>query len=81
MLGAERSVNPWRVKRPNAPGERRPTGTEPRVSTEPALWAVRSTGFLGLAATNDDGLSDFVVPTLLLFVPRNPEEAQTQRQH
>ena len=34
---------------PNAPGERRPTGTEPRMSTEPALWAVRSTGWLGVA--------------------------------
>src|SRR5881628_108298 len=31
----------------NAPGERRPTGTEPRRKTEPALWAVRSTGWLG----------------------------------
>ena len=32
---------------PNAPGERRPTGTEPRMKTEPTLWAVRSTGLLG----------------------------------
>src|SRR5262245_49164604 len=31
----------------NAPGERRPTGTELRMGTEPALWAVRSTGLLG----------------------------------
>ena len=31
---------------PNAPGERRPTGTEPRMNTEPTLWAVRSTGWL-----------------------------------
>ena len=31
----------------NAAGERRPTGTERRMSTEPALWAVRSTGWLG----------------------------------
>src|SRR6266850_455194 len=27
-------------------GERRPTGTEPGAGTEPALWAVRSTGWL-----------------------------------
>jgi len=33
---------------PNAPGERRPTGTEPGMGTEPTLWAVRSTGLLGL---------------------------------
>jgi hypothetical protein len=36
----------------NAPGERRPTGTEPRMSTEPALWAVRSTGWLGTVTEN-----------------------------
>jgi hypothetical protein len=38
-----------RVRADNAPGERRPTGTERRMSTEPALWAVRSTGWLGAA--------------------------------
>ncbi len=32
----------------NAPVERRPTGREPRMSTEPALWAVRSTERLGV---------------------------------
>src|SRR5262245_32306263 len=32
---------------PSAGGERRPTSTEPRMSTEPALWAVRSTAWLG----------------------------------
>src|SRR2546421_11941095 len=31
----------------NAPVERRPTGKEPRIGTEPALWAVRSTGLFG----------------------------------
>jgi hypothetical protein len=35
------------VEAPNTPGERRPTGTELRVGTEPALWAVRSTGLFG----------------------------------
>src|SRR6267143_776407 len=35
---------------PNAPGERRPTGTEPRKETEPTLWAVRSTGWFGAAS-------------------------------
>jgi len=30
----------------NEPGERRPTGTELCRKTEPALWAVRSTGLL-----------------------------------
>jgi hypothetical protein len=34
---------------PNAPGERRPTSTEPRKGTEPTLWAVRSTGLFGWA--------------------------------
>jgi hypothetical protein len=28
-------------RRDNTPGERRPTGTEPRMHTEPTLWAVR----------------------------------------
>jgi hypothetical protein len=36
-----------RAPAPNAPGERRPTGTEPRKETEPTLWAVRSTGLFG----------------------------------
>jgi hypothetical protein len=44
-------VVPWMCSEyvqtpPNAPGERRPTGTESRMETEPALWAVRSTGLL-----------------------------------
>src|SRR5919201_953476 len=30
----------------HAPGERRPTGTAPRRRTEPALWAVRSSGLI-----------------------------------
>jgi hypothetical protein len=34
----------------HAPGERRPTGTEPHISTEPALWAVRSTGLILIEA-------------------------------
>src|SRR5712691_9839880 len=38
---------PLSINTPNAPGERRPTGTEPRIRTEPALWAVRSTGLFG----------------------------------
>ena len=32
----------------HAPGERRPTGTRLRIATKPALWAVRSTGWLDL---------------------------------
>jgi hypothetical protein len=32
---------------PNAPGERQPTGTDPRAGKKPTLWAVRSTGLLG----------------------------------
>ena len=36
---------------PNAPAERRPTGTEPRMGTEPALWAVRSSGWLDVPKT------------------------------
>src|SRR5215813_12915433 len=32
---------------PGGQGARRPTGTEPRIKTEPALWAVSSTGMLG----------------------------------
>lgn len=32
---------------PNASGELRPTGTEPGTVTQPALWAVSSTGLLG----------------------------------
>jgi hypothetical protein len=39
----------------NAPGERRPTVTAPRMSTEPALWAVRSTGWLGMGRGSDVG--------------------------
>src|SRR5262249_6337188 len=30
----------------NAPGELRPTGTEPRTTTKPALWAVSSAGWV-----------------------------------
>src|SRR5712692_4047768 len=33
--------------RDNAAGERWPTGTDTRISEEPALWAIRSTGLLG----------------------------------
>jgi hypothetical protein len=36
----------------NAGGERRPTGTEPRRRTEPVLWAIRSTGWLGTVTEN-----------------------------
>ena len=32
-------------------GERRPTGTEPRTTTQPARWAVRSTRWCGSAPT------------------------------
>src|SRR5262252_7166473 len=34
----------------NAGGERRPTSTEVRMSTEPALWAVRSTALILIEA-------------------------------
>src|SRR5262249_49769210 len=36
----------FRPERANAPGERRPTGYRARPDTEPALWAVCSTGRL-----------------------------------
>src|SRR5262249_47738252 len=50
---------------PNAPGERRPTGTEPRMSTEPTLWAVRSTGLLGAVLASPQLLS----PTFRQLAP------------
>ena len=40
-----------------AAGERRPTGTEPRKSTEPGRWAVRSTGWLGQACSDTTSLA------------------------
>src|SRR5947208_2496638 len=41
------AVHTMQLEPPNASGERRPTGTAPRMGTGPALWAVRSTGWLG----------------------------------
>jgi hypothetical protein len=38
-----------RRRRLNASGEPRPTGTEPGIAKKPALWAVSSTGMLGVA--------------------------------
>jgi hypothetical protein len=45
LTGVDERSSEW----PNAPGERRPLGTAPRMRTAPALWAVRSTGVFGSA--------------------------------
>jgi hypothetical protein len=37
---------------PNASGELRPIGREPEMSTEPALWAVSTTGMFGAGIGN-----------------------------
>ena len=59
LLLRRRAANCPGTMTPNAPGERRPTGMEPRMSAEPTLWAVRSTafvrGFGGCAASQVEG--------------------------
>ena len=59
----------------NAPGELRPTGTEPGTAKKPALWAVSSSGLLGAGVSTTRRFSARLFP--LGHDPAAPLPART----